>query len=133
MPVIVVTRLRLRDPALLDEFFASAVAAMEQAQKSDGNLRADALADANNAWWTVSAWQDRGLMRAFVRKEPHLSTMERLDCIRARVQPVIDERQVPRLPQGRGTCRSHRVRVAVAPTAAGARAPIGPRVISCHA
>ena len=26
MPVIVVTRLRLRDPALLDEFFANAVA-----------------------------------------------------------------------------------------------------------
>src|ERR1700761_585327 len=29
MPVIVVTRLRLRDPALLDEFFTDAVAAIE--------------------------------------------------------------------------------------------------------
>jgi hypothetical protein len=38
MPVIVVTRLRLRDPALLDEFFTDAVAAIEQAMKSDGNL-----------------------------------------------------------------------------------------------
>jgi hypothetical protein len=38
MPVIVVTRLRLKDPALLDEFFTDAVAAIEQAQKSDGNL-----------------------------------------------------------------------------------------------
>ena len=28
MPVIVVTRLRLRDPALLDEFFTDAVAAI---------------------------------------------------------------------------------------------------------
>ena len=55
MPVIVVTRLRLRDPALLDEFFTDAVAAIEQAQKSEGNLGADALADANNAWWSVSA------------------------------------------------------------------------------
>ncbi len=43
------------------------------------------------------------------------------------------EWQAPRLPQGRGTCRSHRVRVAVASTAAGERAPIGPRVISRHA
>ena len=25
--------------------------------KSDGNLGADALADANNAWWSVSAWR----------------------------------------------------------------------------
>jgi hypothetical protein len=46
MPVIVMTRLRLRDPALLDEFFTDAVAAIEQAMKSDGNLGADALADA---------------------------------------------------------------------------------------
>jgi hypothetical protein len=53
MPVIVVTRLRLKDPALLDEFFTAAVAAIEQAQKSTGNLGADALADANNAWWSV--------------------------------------------------------------------------------
>ena len=35
MPVIVVTRLRLSDPALFDEFFASAVAVTEQA----GTLR----------------------------------------------------------------------------------------------
>jgi hypothetical protein len=55
MAVIVVTRLRLRDPALLDEFFTDAVAAIEQAQKSAGNLGADALADADNAWWSVSA------------------------------------------------------------------------------
>jgi len=46
MPVIVATRLRLKDPALLDEFFTDAVAAIEQAMKSEGNLGADALADA---------------------------------------------------------------------------------------
>jgi hypothetical protein len=55
MPVVVVTRLRLKDPALLDELFIDAVAAIEQAQKSEGNLGADALADANNAWWSVSS------------------------------------------------------------------------------
>jgi hypothetical protein len=49
MPVIVVTRLRLKDPALLDQFFTDAVAAIEQATKSEGNLGADALADADNA------------------------------------------------------------------------------------
>ena len=45
MPVIVVTRLRLKDPALFAEFFASAVAAVEQAQQSAGNLAADVLAE----------------------------------------------------------------------------------------
>ncbi len=79
MPVIVVTRLRLRDPALLDEFFTDAVAAIEQAQKSEGNLGADALADANNAWWSVSSWRDRGAMQAFVDSQPHLGISGRLD------------------------------------------------------
>jgi hypothetical protein len=79
MPVIVVTRLRLRDPALLDEFFSAAVAAIGQAQKSAGNLGADALADANNAWWSVSSWQGRRPMQAFVDSEPHRSISKRLD------------------------------------------------------
>ena len=79
MPVIVVTRLRLRDPALLDEFFTDAVAAIEQALKSDGNLGADALADADNAWWSVTAWQDRRPMQAYVDTEPHLGISARLD------------------------------------------------------
>jgi hypothetical protein len=79
MPVIVVTRLRLRDPAFFDEFFAQAVAVVEQAKNSQGNLDADVLAEANNTYWTRTAWQERGLMDAFVGGEPHLSTMGRLD------------------------------------------------------
>jgi hypothetical protein len=79
MPVIVVTPLRLSDPALFDEFFASAVAVTEQAENSDGNLGADVLADANNVFWTRSAWRARGPMQAFVGSEPHLATMARLD------------------------------------------------------
>jgi hypothetical protein len=77
--VIVVTRLRLRDPAVQDEFFTDAVAAIEQAQKAEGNLGVDALGDANNAWWSVSSWQDRRLMLAFVGNQPHRSIMDHLD------------------------------------------------------
>ena len=79
MPVIVVTRLRLKDPAFFDEFFASAVAVVEQATNSAGNLGADVLADANNTYWTRTAWQGRDEMDAFVGSEPHLGTMGRLD------------------------------------------------------
>jgi heme-degrading monooxygenase HmoA len=79
MPIVVVTRLRLRDPALLDEFFTAAVTVLEQAKNSTGNLGADVLADANNAWWTLTAWQERDSIRAFMGTEPHLSTMARLD------------------------------------------------------
>jgi quinol monooxygenase YgiN len=79
MPVIVVTRLRLIDPALFDEFFAAAIAVTEQAKSSDGNLGADVLADANNVFWTASAWQERGAMDAFVGSQPHLATMGHID------------------------------------------------------
>ena len=48
-PVIAVTRLRLRDPALLTEFFTAGAAVLQQAKKADGNLGADAPGDANNA------------------------------------------------------------------------------------
>ena len=79
MSVIVVTRLRLRDPAFFDEFLASAIAVTEQARAAAGNLGADVLAEANNTYWTRTTWQDRGSMHAFRSGEPHLSTMGRLD------------------------------------------------------
>jgi hypothetical protein len=49
MPVIVLTRLRLGDPALLTDFFTAGAAVLRQAKKADGNLGADALGDAKNA------------------------------------------------------------------------------------
>ena len=98
MPVIVVTRLRLKDPALLDEFFTAAVAAIEQAQKSAGNLGADALADANNAWWSVSSWSGRDPMRAFVNSEPHLGISSRLDHFCDEATFVDWEQASPALP-----------------------------------
>jgi hypothetical protein len=78
MPLIVVTRLRLKDPAYFDDFFAAAVAVTEQAQKSAGNLGADVLAEANNTYWTKTAWQGREAMDAFVGAQPHLHTMDRI-------------------------------------------------------
>jgi hypothetical protein len=79
MPVIVVTRLRLKTPAVFEDFFAAAVAVVEQAQGSAGNLGADVLAEAHNTFWTRTAWQDRGSMNTFVGSPPHLQTMSRID------------------------------------------------------
>jgi hypothetical protein len=79
MPVIAVTRLRLRDESLLDKFFTHAVASIEQATKSAGNLGTDAIAEAHNAWWSVTSWQTRASMEAFVNADPHLSTEGLLD------------------------------------------------------
>ena len=79
MPLMVVTRLRLKNPGVLDAFFAAAVAVLEQAKKSKGSLGSDALAEANDTWWTVTAWADRPTMEAFVQAEPHRATMAGLD------------------------------------------------------
>ncbi len=78
MPVIVVTRLRLKDSAFSDEFFASAIAVVEQASNSEGNLAADVLADANDTYWTRTAWRERDSMNVFVGAEPHLGTMSHI-------------------------------------------------------
>jgi hypothetical protein len=106
VPIIVVTRLRLKNPALLDEFFTDAVAAMEQAQKSEGNLGADALADADNAWWSVSAWRDREPMQAFVHSAPHSAILGRLDHYCDEATFVDWEQESPSLPDW-PTCWQH--------------------------
>ena len=74
MPIIVVARLRLRDHSLLDEFFTHAAAVIEQAQNTDGNLGVDALAEAHDVWWDVTAWQGKKPIETFMNTEPHLST-----------------------------------------------------------
>ena len=98
MPIIVVTRLRLRDPSLLDEFFTHAAAVLEQAMKSEGNLGADALAEAHDAWWSVTAWDDRAHMQAYVNTEPHLSTEALLDHLCDEATFVDWEQDSPELP-----------------------------------
>jgi hypothetical protein len=77
--IAAVTRLRLADPAVLDDFFAAAVAVLEQAKGSAGCLGSDAIAEANDVWWTVTIWRDRDAMAAFVAAEPHQGTMAHLD------------------------------------------------------
>jgi len=52
---------------------------VRQAQKADGNLGSDVLADAHDTWWTVTAWRDRDPMRAYIQADPHRSTMASLD------------------------------------------------------
>ncbi len=79
MPIVVVTRLRLRDHALVDEFFAVAVQLLEQATASPGILTTDVLADQNDVWWTLSAWEDRDAIRGYVATDPHHSAMSQID------------------------------------------------------
>ena len=98
MAFLVVTRLRLRDPQYLDEFVASAFAVVDQANNSEGNLVAEFLADANETYWTRTAWTDRDAMRDFMTSEPHLGTMGHLSTWCDEATFVDWEQDSPELP-----------------------------------
>ena len=98
MPIIVVARLRLRDPSLLDEFFTRASGVLELAQKMDGNLGADALAEGPDVWWDVTAWLGRAQIEAFMKTEPHLSTIGLVDHLCSEASFVDWEQDSSELP-----------------------------------
>jgi hypothetical protein len=66
--------------------------------KSGGNLGVDALAEAHDAWWSVTVWQDRAHMEAYVNAEPHLSTETLLDHLCDEATFVDWEQASPQLP-----------------------------------
>ena len=69
--------------------------------RSEGNLGTDALTDANNAWWSVSAWQEPRQMQAYVDSEPHLVISARLDHFCDEATFVDWEQGSPALPDCR--------------------------------
>jgi heme-degrading monooxygenase HmoA len=98
MPIIVVARLRLRDPSLLDEFFTRASGVLELAQKMDGNLGTDAFAEGQDVWWDVTAWEGRAAIEAFKNTEPHLSTIDLVDRLCSEASFVDWEQDSSELP-----------------------------------
>jgi hypothetical protein len=115
MAVMVVTRLRLRDPALFDEFFGAAVAVAQQATATEGCLGESALADAHNVYWTITGWKDREVMAGFVRAEPHLATMARLDDWCDEASFADWEQTAEELPDWK-TCHDHLIKEGQAAT-----------------
>jgi Domain of unknown function (DUF3291) len=49
-----------------------------QARRSDGNLGMGVLNDANNTFWTRSAWRDEAALKTFLIAQPHLTAMKKL-------------------------------------------------------
>lgn len=78
MPLVSVTRLRLRSVRYLIPFMMYSLMASRQARRSKGNLGLKLLRDANQAFWTLTAWQDEEDMRAFMMTGPHRRAMPKL-------------------------------------------------------
>jgi hypothetical protein len=78
MPVISVTRLRVRSFRYLPGFIFMAVRSARQARRHPENLGSKLLRDANNAFWTCTAWRSDASMKNFMLAGPHRRAMSRL-------------------------------------------------------
>ena len=78
MPLISVTRLRVRSFRYLPGFLFYAFVSARQARRAPGNLGVGLLREANNTFWTRTAWRDERAMRAFTMATPHRRAMPKL-------------------------------------------------------
>ncbi len=78
MPVVSITRLRVRAWRFLPSFFVAALRSARQAARSEGNLETKLLRDANRVFWTATVWRDEPSMKAFMQAAPHGAAMRRL-------------------------------------------------------
>ena len=78
MPLISVTRLRVRSFRFLPGFLLYAFRSDRQVKQAPGNLGARLLNDVRRTFWTCSAWVDESAMRAFMMAPPHRNAMVRL-------------------------------------------------------
>lgn len=78
MPLIALTRLRVRSPWFLPMFHWHALRAARQARSAPGNIDVVLFKDAHRTFWTCTAWNDLEAMRDFMSGQPHRSAMRKL-------------------------------------------------------
>jgi quinol monooxygenase YgiN len=75
MAFVSITRLRIRTPEFVDLFAAALPGVYAQAADAPGNLGMDLLADADDTFWTKTAWTDRAAMRSYMTTGSHGDVM----------------------------------------------------------
>ncbi len=78
MPIVSVTRLRIRSPWYLPAFFFYTLRATRQARAAAGNHAVKLLPDARRTFWTCTQWADLESMRAYVSAGGHRKSMQHL-------------------------------------------------------
>lgn len=78
MPVISITRLRVRSWRYLPGFLWYALRSAQQAKNASGNLAVQLLKDKSRAFWTATAWTDDAAMKSFMLAHPHRVAMRKL-------------------------------------------------------
>ncbi|MGO8922814.1 MAG: DUF3291 domain-containing protein [Xanthobacteraceae bacterium] len=78
MPLVSITRLRVRSFRYLPAFLLGSLRAAREAKNASGNLAVAVLSDANLTFWTRTLWIDERSMRAFMFAPAHRRVMPKL-------------------------------------------------------
>jgi hypothetical protein len=78
MPLVSITRLRVRSWRFLPLFFIQALRSGRQAAKADGNLAARLLRERRNTFWTMTGWSSEAAMKTFMHAGVHGPAMRKL-------------------------------------------------------
>ena len=78
MPLMAVTRLRIRSYRFLVPFLWQAWRSFRQAKQAASNLGAKLRRADGLAFWTLTAWQDEAAMHAYRSARPHRDAMPKL-------------------------------------------------------
>ncbi|HET6399450.1 MAG TPA: DUF3291 domain-containing protein, partial [Candidatus Thermoplasmatota archaeon] len=78
MPLVSVTRLRLRKARYVPAFMLWSLRSKWQAERSPGFLGGILLADRERTYWTISVWRDEAAMREYRSSGAHARAMRRL-------------------------------------------------------
>jgi heme-degrading monooxygenase HmoA len=78
MPLISVTRLRVRSWGYLPQFALQYLKSAKQAERSAGFLGGKLLRNPKNTFWTMTAWKDEPAMNAFRSAGAHGAVMRKL-------------------------------------------------------
>jgi hypothetical protein len=91
MPLLSITRLRIRSIFYLPKFFWYAMKSYKQALKADGNLAAKIFTDKGFVFWTCSIWEDELHMLNYMKSDIHKKAMPYLQqwCNEARTGHMI--------------------------------------------
>jgi hypothetical protein len=78
MPLVSITRLRVRSLRYLPAFLLGALRSAREAKNASGNLAVSLLSDSHLAFWTRTLWTDERSMRDFMFAPAHRRVMPKL-------------------------------------------------------
>jgi hypothetical protein len=78
MPLVSITRLRVRSWWYFPMFVFRSLRVSRQATAADGNLAVRVLRDRRNVFWTSTSWSSEASMKAFMHSGAHGLVMRKL-------------------------------------------------------